>query len=91
MCSLYWPRLTAVYDTSYWEGEVAVTVALTAEDSPDKLVDVALEMNSSSAVTFCGTEHGLLLESVNSTMKYAGWLAVADFRPGPMTYKFKEN
>ena len=88
MCSLYWPRLTAVYDTSYWEGEVAVTVALTIEGS---LVGVALEMNSSSAVTFCGTEHGLLLESVNSTMTCVGWLAVADLRTGPLTYKFKED
>ena len=39
----------------------------------------------SSAVTFCGIEHGLLLESVNSTTTCVGWLAVAECRPGPLT------
>ena len=85
MRSLYWPRLTAVNDTSYWEGEVVVTVALTTEGASDEVVGVALEMNCSSAVTFCGTEHGILLESVKSTMTCVRWLAVADFRPGPLT------
>ena len=68
----------AVYDNSYWEGEVVATAACTAGDFLNELVDVTLEMSSSSAVTFCGTEHGLLQESVNSTMTCVGWLAVAD-------------
>ena len=29
-CSLCWPRLMAVYDTSYQEGEVVATAACTA-------------------------------------------------------------
>ena len=44
----------AVYETLYWEGEVAAT-----EADMDGLVSVALEISSSSAVTFCETEHGL--------------------------------
>ena len=77
----------AVYDTSYREGEVVATAACTAGGFLDGLVGVALEISSSWAVTFCGTEHGLLLESVNSTMTCVGWLAVADCRPGPLTWQ----
>ena len=61
-------RLTAVNDTSYCEGEIAVAIALTTEGAPERLVGMALEMKSSSAVTFCGTEHGLPQQSVNSTV-----------------------
>ena len=48
-------------------------------------MDVTSETCSSSAVIFCGTEHGLLLESVSSIMTCVRWLAVADCRPGPLT------
>ena len=44
------------------------------------------EAVSSRAVTFCGSEAGLLLESVSSTMTCVGWLTVADCRPGPPTW-----
>ena len=43
------------------------------------------ETVSSCAVTFCGSEAGLLLESV-STMTCVEWLTVADCRPGPLTW-----
>ena len=46
-CSLCWPRLMAVYDTSYLEGEVVATAACTAGGFMDGLVGVALEMSSS--------------------------------------------
>ena len=45
-CSLCWPRLMAVYDTSYREGEVVATEACTAGDSYI-VVGVALKMSSS--------------------------------------------
>ena len=41
---------------------------------------------SSCAVTFCGSEAGLLLESVSSTTTCVEWLTVADCRPGPLTW-----
>ena len=51
------------------------------------LVGVAsFETVSSCAVTFCGSEAGLLLESVSSTMTCVEWLTVADCRPGPLTW-----
>ena len=86
--SLCWPRLTAVYDTSYREGEVTSTLTLSFLDHGHRLalVGVALEMGSSSAVTFCWSEHGLPLESLSSTRTCVGWLAVADCRPGPLTW-----
>ena len=84
----------AVYDTSYREGEVVATAACTAgglefcsifdHGHRPSLVGVASEMSSSSAVTFCRTEHYLLL---NSTMTCVGWLAEADCRPGPLTWQ----
>ena len=43
-CSLCLPRLMAVYDTSYREGEVVATAACTFLDG---LVGVSLEMSSS--------------------------------------------
>ena len=46
-CSLCWPRLMAVYDTSYREGEVVATAACTAGGFLDGLVGGALEMSSS--------------------------------------------
>ena len=50
------------------------------------LVGVASsETVSSCAVTFCGSEAGLLLESVSS-MTCVEWLTVADCRPGPLTW-----
>ena len=52
----------------------------------DGLVSVASEMSSSSAVTFCWSEHGLPLESLSSTRTCVGWLAVAECRPGPLTW-----
>ena len=51
------------------------------------LVGVAsFETVSSCAVTFCGSEAGLLLESVSSTMTSVEWLTVADCRPRPLTW-----
>ena len=44
------------------------------------------ETVSSCAVTFCGSEAGLLLESVSSTVTCVEWLTVADCRPGPLTW-----
>ena len=87
-CSLCWPRLRAVYDTSYREGEVTATLTLSFLDHGHRLtlVGVALEISSSSAVTFCWSEHGLPLESLSSTRMCVGWLAVADCRPGPLTW-----
>ena len=86
--SLCWPRLTAVYDTSYREGEVTVTLTLSFLDHGHRLalVGVVLEISISSAVTFCWSEHGLPLESLSSTRTCVGWLAVADCRPGPLTW-----
>ena len=87
--SLCWPRLHAVYDASYWEGEEMTTAACIAGGSLVGLVGVALEMSSSScssAMTFCWSEHGLPLESLSSTRMCVGWLAVADCRPGPLTW-----
>ena len=89
--SLCWPRLRAVYDTSYREGEVTVTATCIAGGFLDHgheipLVGVALEMSSSSAVTFCWSEHGLPLESLSSTRTCVGWLVVAVCRPGPLTW-----
>ena len=91
--SLCWPRLTAVYNTSYREGDITATAALIVVHAD--LVDhghqsvpvgVACEGDSSSAVTYCWSEHGLPLQSVNSTRTCVGWLAVADCRPGPLTW-----
>ena len=68
--SLCWPRLTAVYNTLYWEGDVATTVTCCSGflDHGHRLdlllVGVASEMSS---VTFCWSEHGLPLESLSST------------------------
>ena len=84
--SLCWPRLCAVYDTSYREGEVMDTAARIEGGFLVGLVGAALEMSSSSAVTFCWSEHGLPLESLSSTRTCVGWLAVADCRPGPLTW-----
>ena len=84
--SLCWPRLHAVYDTSYREGEVTATAACIARGSLVGLVGMVLVMSSSSAVTFCWSEHGLPLESLSSTRTCVGWLAVADCRPGPLTW-----
>ena len=55
------------------------------------LVGVACELGvaclgCSSAVTFCWSEQGLPMESVSSTTTCVGWLAVADSRPGPLTW-----
>ena len=50
-----------------------------------RLVRVALEISSSFAVTFTGSEYGLPVESVISTRMCVGWLTVADVRPGPLT------
>ena len=89
--SLCWPQLTTVYDTLYWEGDVA-TIAMHFSGFLDHnhrltrlLVGVASEMSSSSAVIFCWSEHGLPLESLSSTRKCVGWLAVAECRPVPLT------
>ena len=90
--SLCWPRLTAVYDTLCWEGDVATTLTSFSGflDHGHRLdlvlVGVASEMSSSSAVTFCWSEHGLPLESLSSTRTCVGWLAVAECRPGPLTW-----
>ena len=77
--SLSKPRVPAVYDTLYWEGDIALTV----------LCDIssfeASEMSSSSAVTFCWSEHGLSLESLSSTRTCVKQLTVAECRPGPLT------
>ena len=81
--SLCWPRLTAMYDTLYWEGDVMATTKPVLRDG---LVGVATEMSSSSAVTFCWSEHGLPLESLSSTRTCVRWLAVAECRPGPLTW-----
>ena len=81
--SLCWPRLTAVYDTLYWEGDIMATTKLVLRDV---LVGVAFEISSSSAVTFCWSEHGLPLESLSSTRTCVGWLAVAECRPGSLTW-----
>ena len=76
--SLCWPRLTAVYDTSYLEGDVATTATHFSGflDHGHRLdlvlVGVASETSSSSAVTFCWSEHGLPLESLSSTRTCVG-------------------
>ena len=54
-------------------------------------VGVASEMSSSSAVTFCWSEHGLPLQSLSSTRMCVGWLAVAESRPGPLTWHVWET
>ena len=48
------------------------------------------EMSSSLAVTFWWREHGLPLESLSSTRTCVGWLAVAECRPGPLTWHVQE-
>ena len=69
--SLCWPRLTAVYDTSYLEGDVATIVTCFSGflDNGHRLllvlVGVAFEKSSSSAVTSCWKKHGLPLESLS--------------------------
>ena len=55
-------------------------------DISGEAVGLASEMSSSSAVTFCWSEHGLPLESLTSTRTCVGWLAVAECRPGPLTW-----
>ena len=50
------------------------------------LLGVACGISSSWAVIFCCSEHGLPLESLSSTRTCVGWLAMADFRPGPLTW-----
>ena len=72
-----------MYDTLYWEGDITATTKPVLRDG---LVSVASEMRSSSAVTFCWSEHGLPLESLSSTRTWVGWLAVAECRPGPLTW-----
>ena len=62
-----------MYDTSYWEGEIGATVT---RGFLDEVVGVVIEMDSSSAVTFCCSVHGLPLVSVTSTMTCVGQLAV---------------
>ena len=81
-----------MYDTLYWEGDV-VTIATRCSGFLDHghrldlvLVGVASEMSSSLAMTFCRSEHGLPLESLSSTRTCVGWLAVAECRPGPLTW-----
>ena len=73
-----------MYDTLHWEGDVMVTSKPVLQDG---LVGVASEMSSSSAVTFCSSEHSLPLESLSSTRMCVGWLAVAERRPGPLTWQ----
>jgi hypothetical protein len=58
----------------------------TLADISGRAVGVASAMSSSSAVTFCWSEHGLPLESLSSTRTCVGWLAVAECRPGPLTW-----
>ena len=78
--------------TSKWVRDVAATVTRFSGflDHGHRLtlvlVGVASEMSSSSAVTFCWSEHGLPLESLSSTRTCVGWLAVAERRPGPLTW-----
>ena len=55
-------------------------------DLGDGLVGMPSEMSANSAVTFCWSEHGLPLESLSSTRTCVGWLAVAECRPGPLTW-----
>ena len=52
-------------------------------DSDHRLALVRVVTVSSCAVTFCGSEAALPLESVSSTMTCVEWLTVADCRPGP--------
>ena len=54
-------------------------------------VGVACEEACSSAVTFCWRELGLQLESLSSTRTCVRWLAVADCRPGPLTWHVQEE
>ena len=100
--NLCWPRLTAVYDTLYWEGDIVVTSKWVRDVSatvscfssfldhghriPVVLVGVAFETVSISALTYCWSEHSLPLESLSSTRTCVGWLAVAECRPGPLTW-----
>ena len=92
--NLCWPRLTAVYiyDTLYCEGDVATTATcfpgfLDHDHHLTRvLVGVASEMSSSSTVTFCWSDHGLPLGSLSSTRTCVGWLAVAECKPGPLTW-----
>ena len=43
------------------------------------------EIGPTCAVTFSGSEYGLPLESISSTIMCVEWLTVADVRPGPLT------
>ena len=72
-----------MYDTLYWEGEVATTAKCVLCDISDEVVSETSEMSSSSAVTFW-SEHSLPLESLSSTRTCVGWLAMADDTPGPL-------
>ena len=78
--------------TSKWVKDVAATATCFSGflDHDHRLtrvlVGVAFEMSSSSAVIFCWSEHGLPLESLSSTRTCVGWLAVAECRPGPLTW-----
>ena len=50
------------------------------------LLGVASEVGSSVAVTFCRSEQGLPVESLTLTVMCVRWLAVAECRPGPLTW-----
>lgn len=70
-----------MYDTLYWEGEVAATLG-------DGLVYVDVEMSSNSAVRVGRLDLGSV---VTSTMTCVGCLAMGDFRPGPLTRQVEAN
>ena len=60
-------------------------MATSTSDLPD-ISGGAVGVASSSAVTFCWSELGLPLELLSSTRTCVGWLAVAECRPGPLTW-----
>ena len=80
--SLCTPRASGQNDTLYLEGGVAST---TKCDNSDKAVSEASVMSFSLAVTliFCWSEHRVPLESTRTCVR---WLAVAECRPGPLTW-----
>ena len=79
MLSLCWPRLTGVYDTSHWVGDVIETVTVAAFCGTRNGV---FDMHSSRAMTFCAATLGSV---VSSTSTCVGCSTVADVRPGPLT------